>query len=106
MILRDKVKVERYTTGVKDPTGVSKQVLSVITASLPCDLQPNGGVVVVPSAGQTAIYYKTMFCYRSDIKENDIITDLSSGAKMKVVNINDYGILPHMEVNLQGGTVK
>ena len=107
MLLRDSCKIERYSKGEKSPTGAVKTVLKTIADNVPCYFEPDDGVVVVPQEGQTAIYYYNMFCENdTDIKSNDIITNLATGEKFKVINYNDYRILPHLEVRLQGGTVK
>jgi TolB-like protein len=106
MILKHKVSVQRYVTGTPSPSGSPTTILSTLVASLKCDLQPHQGVVVVPVQGQTTIYYKNMFCNIVDIQANDIITDLATGEKFKVVNTNPWNILKHLEVFLQGGTVK
>lgn len=105
MILRHKVKVERYVNGDPLPDGSPQQTLSAVIDSLKCDLQSHQGVVVVPQQGQTTIYYKDMFCNIVDIQPNDIITDLATNEKYKVINTNSWNILRHMEVFLQGGTV-
>jgi hypothetical protein len=61
---------------------------------------------VQPVQGQTTIYYKNMFCGDADIQPNDIVTDLDTNEKMKVVNVNKYiGLLPHYEIRLQGGVI-
>ena len=106
MILRHTVSVERMVSSGTSPTGAQQTKLTVMIASLKCDLQPHQGAVVVPAQGQTTIYYKDMFCPIVDIKPNDIITDLATGEKMKVVNTNSWNILKHLEVFLQGGTIK
>lgn len=107
MILKDSSKVERYVKGATTPTGTQKTILTTIHDSLPCYFEPDDGVVVVPQEGQTNVYYYNMFCeLEMDIKPNDIVTNLVTGEKFKVINTNDYRILPHMEVRLQGGTVK
>ena len=105
MILRDTVKVTRIVTTGKSPTGTPTTAISTIYASLKCDLQPDQGVVIVPIQGQTTIYYKNMFCNIADIKANDIVTNLSTNEAMKVININSYGLLKHMEIRLQGGVL-
>ena len=105
MIYRYAVSVKRYVTNGQDPSGATKPKLTTIIANLKCDLQPDKGVIVVPQQGQTAIYYKNMFCDLVDIKANDIITDLSNNETFKVINTNPYTILKHLEVRLQGGTL-
>ena len=107
MILKHTVSVTRIVkgTGTKpDGTPIPSKP-TVVIASMKADLQPHEGIVVVPEHGQTAIYYKKMFCYPCDIQTNDIITDLSTNEKMKVININDYNLLKHMEIELEGGVV-
>ena len=107
MILQDQGKVQRYVKGDPTPTGTRPTVLTTIHESLPCYFEPDDGVVVVPQEGQTNIYYYVMFCeLEMDIQPNDIVTNLVTGERFKVINTNDYRILPHMEVRLQGGTVK
>ena len=105
MILRHKVSVSRINGTVKSPTGTPRPNVVVVTASLPCDLQPHKGIVVVPTQGQTTVYYKTMFCYLTDIQINDIVTNLDTGEKLKVININDWNLLKHLEVSLEGGVL-
>ena len=104
MIFPNKVKVERYVTGTKTATGTTPTVLTVIIPLLKCDLQPSNGIVIVPTAGQTIVFYKNMFCNVADVKVNDIVTDLDTLEKFKVLNTNSYGLLKHMEIRLQGGT--
>lgn len=107
MILHDSGKVQRYVKGSPTPTGTMPTSLTTIHESLNCYFEPDDGVVVVPQEGQTSVYYYVMFCeLETDIKPNDIVTNLATGEKFKVINTNDYRILPHMEVRLQGGTVK
>jgi len=106
MILPYNVKVQRYVVSGQSATGRPTETLSTITESLSCDLQPEGGTIVVPAQGQTAIYYKNMFCKPTDIKVNDIITDLSTSEKFKVITTNSYWMLKHMEIRLEGGTIQ
>lgn len=105
MILRYKVKVIRNVASYTTSTGAPIMEPTPIYTSLKCDLQPDKGVVVQPIQGQTTVYYKNMFCYPADIKPNDIVIDLESNEKMKVININPYTLLKHMEVRLQGGVL-
>jgi hypothetical protein len=107
MILKDKCKIERYVKGEKSPTGAVKTSLTTVAEEVPVYFEPDDGVIVVPQEGQTAIYYYNMFCdIGVDIQANDIVTNLVTGEKFKVINYNDYRILPHLEVRLQGGTIK
>lgn len=107
MMLQDQGKVERYVKGEKSPSGATKTTLKPIHERIDCYFEPDDGIVVVPQEGQTSVYYYNMFCDISmDIRPNDIVTNLVTGEKFKVINTNDYRILPHMEVKLQGGTVK
>jgi uncharacterized protein YkvS len=103
MIFPNKVQVQRYVAGTKTATGTIPQILTLINPLVKCDLQPHEGIVITPIAGQTIIFYRTMFCNLSDIKENDIITDLDTNEKYKVLNINPYTLLKHMEIVIQGG---
>ncbi len=105
MILRNSVSVSRMIPGVVSQTGVKNDVLTVITSSMNAMIQPAKGDVIQPIQGQTALSYKTMFCYVTDIKPNDIITDLSTSEKFKVINVNQFNILKHMEITLEGGVV-
>jgi hypothetical protein len=107
MILKDKCKIERYVKGEKSPTGAVKTTLKTIVEFMPCYFEPDDGIIIVPQEGQTAVYYYNMFCdIGTDLQANDIVTNLVTGEKFKVINYNDYRILPHLEVRLQGGTVK
>lgn len=107
MILHDSCMVQRYKKGVTSPTGAQRTVLETIIESMPCYFEPDDGVIVVPQEGQTSIYYYNMFCnLEADIQPNDIVINLVTGEKFKVINTNDYRILPHQEVRLQGGTTK
>ena len=107
MILKDSCMIQRYKKDTSSPTGAKKTVLETVVESLPCYFEPDDGIVIVPQEGQTTVYYYNMFCeIGANIQANDIITNLVTGEKFKVINTNDYRILPHLEVRLQGGTVK
>jgi len=106
MILPCSVKVQRYVVSGQSATGATTRTLSTVIESLLCDLQPEGGTIIVPAQGQTAIYYKNMFCNPADIKVNDIITDLNTNEKFKVITTNSYWMVKHMEIRLEGGTVQ
>lgn len=106
MILQDRASVERRSNNTSSATGAKSSALEVVIESLPCYIEPDDGVVIVPQSGQTSVYYMNMFCDIADIRPNDIVTDLSTGEKFKVINTNEYRILKHMEVRMQGGTVK
>lgn len=103
MILQDYVKVERYSTTTASASGAPMQQLYTVIAKLKCDIQSKEGSVIYPEHGQTTRAYKLMFCYPADIKPNDIITDLSSNERLKVLNVNNYKLLKHMEVSLESG---
>ena len=103
MILPNTVSVTRISNGAVDPAGAPIDTPTVVIKSMKADVQPEGGQIVQPLQGQVALYDKKMFCYPADIRANDIITDLSTGEKMKVVNVNSYSLLKHMEIALVGG---
>ena len=106
MILKDRCSITRMVKGAKSPTGAVKMEEKTIVESLPCYIEDDDGVVIVPQEGQTIVSYHVMFVEDgTDIKENDKITDLATGQKFKVISCNNYRILPHIEVKLQGGTV-
>lgn len=115
MIFPNSVKVERRETIGTSPTGTPKQQLVTVMNPLKCDLQPDDNIyenrVVMPESGQTVIFYKNMFCNVVDIRPNDIVTDLDTvtqtyaGDKYKVIYVNTFSMLKHMEVRLQGGVV-
>ena len=106
MILKDRCSITRTEKGGKSPTGAITMTTKVVAENLPCYIEDDDGVVIVPQEGQTIVSYHTMFVEEgTDIKENDKITDLATGQKFKVISCNNYRILPHIEVKLQGGTV-
>ena len=107
MLLNDRCTIQRTVKGEKTPTGAVNMTQKVIVNNLPCYIEDDDGVVVVPQEGQTAISYHVMFVDLStDIKANDIVTDEATGQKYKVLDCNYYRILPHIEVKMQSGTVK
>jgi hypothetical protein len=107
MIFPDKAKVMRYMKGTKSPTGASSHELKTLFESLPCYLESEEGIVIVPQEGQVAVYYVNMYCNLGyGIKANDIIINIATGEKFKVVNASDYSVLPHSEIRLQGGTIQ
>lgn len=107
MLLKDLCTIERAIKGDKTPTGAVRMTQEIIAEHLPCYIEDNDGVVVVPQEGQTAISYHTMFVtLETDVKANDIVTDEITGQKYKVIDCNYYRILPHIEVKMQSGTVK
>ena len=104
MILRYKAKVERYANQNGSASGAPSYMLTTVIASLPCDLQPHEGAIIYPEHGQTTKWYMTMFCYPTDIRPNDIVTDVDNpNCKMKVISVNSFNILKHYEVMLEGG---
>lgn len=106
MILKSRAKVERILSPGKSLTGAPLPAVPIdIISFLKCDIQPNKSIVIMPVAGQTIISYMTMFCKFADIKENDIVTDLKTMSKYKVVDVNRLGILPHLEVSMEGGVI-
>ena len=106
MLLKDRCTIQRTEKGDKSPTGATKMVRKTIAEHLPCYIEDDDGIVVVPQEGQTAISYHTMFVELStDIKANDIVIDEATGIKHKVLDCNYYRILPHIEVKMQSGTV-
>jgi hypothetical protein len=106
MLLKDRCSITRKEKGGKSPTGAVSMVTKTVAENVPCYIEDDDGVVVVPQEGQTAISYHTMFLNIGvDIKSNDVVTDIATGQKYKVIDVNHYRILPHLEVKLQGGTV-
>lgn len=106
MLLKDRCVIQRKERGEKSPTGAVKMVPKTIAEHLPCYIEDDDGVVVVPQEGQTAISYHTMFVeLGTDIQANDIVTDEATGVKFKVLDCSWYRILPHIEVKMQSGTV-
>lgn len=107
MILNDRCTITRMEKGEKSPTGAVPMTPKVIAENLPCYIEDDDGVVVVPQEGQTVVSYHVMFVeIGTDIKENDKVTDIATGQKFKVISCNNYRILPHIEVKMQGGTIK
>ena len=107
MLLKDICTIQRTVKGEKTPTGAVKMTPETIAEHVPCYIEDEDGVVVVPQEGQTAISYHVMFVdLGTDIKSNDIVTDEITGHKYKVLDCNYYRILPHIEVKMQSGTVK
>lgn len=107
MLLKDLCMIERTVKGEKSPTGAIKMTQETIAEHLPCYIEDDDGIVVVPQEGQTAISYHVMFVESgTDIKANDIVTDEITGLKYKVLDCNYYRILPHIEVKMQSGVVK
>lgn len=107
MLFPNRCMIKRYEKGDKSPTGAIKMVLKTIYETLPCYFEPTDGVVIVPQEGQTNISYLDMFCdLNADIKPNDVVIDLDTNESMKVLDVNNYLILKHKEVRLQGGTIK
>ena len=107
MILNDRCTITRMEKGEKSPTGAVSMTSKVIAENLPCYIEDDDGVVIVPQEGQTVVSYHVMFVeIGTDIKENDKVTDIATGQKFKVISCNNYRILPHIEVKMQGGTIK
>ena len=107
MLLKDMCTIQRIVKGEKTPTGAVKMTPETIAEHVPCYIEDEDGVVVVPQEGQTAISYHVMFVdLGTDIKSNDVVTDEITGQKYKVLDCNYYRILPHIEVKMQSGTVK
>ena len=106
MILKDRCSIIRKEKGEKSPTGAVSMTEKVIADNVPCYIEDDSGIVIVPQEGQTVVSYHVMFVeIGTDIKENDKVIDIATGQKFKVISCNNYRILPHIEVKMQGGTV-
>lgn len=106
MILKDRCTIIRKEKGEKSPTGAVTMNEKVVAENLPCYIEDDSGVVIVPQEGQTVVSYHVMFVEIGiDIRENDKVIDMVSGQKFKVISCNNYRILPHIEVKMQGGTI-
>lgn len=105
------VKVERYVTDGKTPTGQPKTELKVIIQKLDCTTQSDSGKLFMASPGKTNQDLRIMYCDLVDIKSKDIITILTApsnanvGNKYFVTQVNDFGDpdLGHLEINLESG---
>ena len=56
MILQDRASVERRSNNTSSATGAKSSALEVVIESLPCYIEPDDGVVIVPQSGQTSVY--------------------------------------------------
>lgn len=107
MILQDRAKVSRYGKHVDRTTGSYKTILQAVIPSLDCYIEPDEGVIIMAQQEQAPIYTVHMFCeIGTDIRESDIVENLSTGVKYKVIDVDEYRLLPHLEVKMQGGVVK
>jgi len=108
VIMDDLVNITRkQNSGGQLPSGGSAASSTISVAdSLSCYLVPDKGNVVVVSSGQTSINYMKMFCDMTDIKENDIVTDLNTESKYKVINVKQYTQVCYTYAYLQGGVVQ
>lgn len=97
-------------TGIS-PTGAETTGLSAVIDSLPCKTEVNDDKLVMPIAGQTAIDYRIMHCDLVDIRMKDVVTIVSSpivaivGAEYLVTKVAGYNAIPHLEVEIEGGTL-
>ena len=57
MILKDRCSITRMVKGAKSPTGAVKMEEKTIVESLPCYIEDDDGVVIVPQEGQTIVSY-------------------------------------------------
>ncbi|MDF2563682.1 MAG: hypothetical protein K0Q53_77 [Massilibacillus sp.] len=106
VLMDDSVKVTRKQSGGKSPSGANLPAIDkAIVDSLPCYLIPDKGNIVVVTSGQTSITYMKMYCDMTDIKQNDIIDDLNSEVKYKVINVKQLTQVAYTYCYLQGGVI-
>lgn len=105
IIMEDSVKIQRQQKTGSSPSGAPSTSLPVINASLPCYIIPDEGNVIVSTAGQTAIVTMKLYCDMTDIRENDVITDLNTGSKYKVINVKQFTQVCYTACTLQGGVI-
>ncbi|MBU2701177.1 hypothetical protein Ga0466249_002291 [Sporomusaceae bacterium BoRhaA] len=105
VIMDDSVSITgTRVTGVK-PDGSPVTQTGITIASMPCTLVPDKGDVTVTTSGSTVLTTLEMYCNLSDIKEKDIITDLSTSSKYKVLNVKNYNQIAYQKIKLQGGVL-
>lgn len=105
VIMDDAVEITRQQQTGKSPSGNPIYSPITVIASLPCYIIPDTGNVIVVASGQTVIVTMKMYCDLTDIKENDVVTDLNSGSKYKVINVKQFTQVCYTAVTMQGGVV-
>jgi hypothetical protein len=106
VLMDDSVKVARKQGGGQSPSGGTIPATDkTVIESLPCYLVPDKGNVIVVSSGQTSINYMRMYCDMTDIKQNDIVTDLNSNVKYKVITVKQFTQVCYTYALLQSGVV-
>jgi hypothetical protein len=105
VIMNDSVKVTGKRSEGQSPSGAPLPATSKVISPLACHLVPDKGNVVVVSSGQTSINYMKMFCDMTDIKQNDIVEDLNSGVKYKVITVKQFTEVAYTYALLQSGVI-
>lgn len=105
IIMNDLVKIERQSASGVSPTGTPSIVPTTVFASMLCHIRPDDGEVVVVTAGETAIVKMKLFCDMATILEKDVVTDLNSGSKYKVINVKQHTQIAYTEVVMLGGVL-
>lgn len=105
VIMDDTVKVERQGITGKTPTGTPITGTIIVSASMPCYVRPDTSNVVMASAGETSIVRMKLFCDMAAIQEKDVITDLATGSKYKVINVKQYTQIAYTEILMLGGVL-
>lgn len=103
-----KVKITRLIKTGTDDNGQDLFTETTIHESVDADLQPSYTKVPVYLAGQTVLADQNMFCGREvDLRENDKVYDLGNEGdnteSFKVISVNGYGLLKHIEAELVSG---
>jgi hypothetical protein len=117
MFHSDQIQIQRYVAATVpvSSTGQNNLVLTTVTygttAILLCDIQPDRSKFITPIQGQTVNIYKIAFFDQyvdgltgtrvlPDIREKDILTDLTSGTKYKITEVKKGKILVFLEVSM------
>lgn len=104
VIMDDVVSVTgTRVTGTKADGSPKTETLPIYD-SIHCTLIPFNGDIIVATSGAATVVYMDMYCDIGNIKVNDIITDLSTGSKYKVLNVKQFNTICYQKIRIQGVT--
>jgi hypothetical protein len=100
------VKVERMTTSGVSDTGSPIKTVSTIYANLVVDIMMQAQEILEKEGGKNVVVDTRITCpMATDIKADDVITELSSGIKYKVEAVIKRELLKYLEIKARSGVV-
>ena len=105
VIMDDLVSVDRQGIVGTSPTGTPKYGTISVFSSMPCYIRPDTSNVVMAVAGETSIVRMKLFCDMAALQEKDVVTDLNTGSKYKIINVKQYTQIAYTEILMLGGVL-